>query len=151
MTKSRIDCRKRHPRRHGDRYGNFAISPGAIAECALGVRAPAIGYARTGYRTGMRNPCANRRNGYPRRHGDGSGDQAIGRRSITDLTDIVLTPTIHRTRSRQGTGMISKRINRCKGNPSGHGDRYGGTAIGRGAIAECAINVQAPTIGCTST
>ena len=67
----------------------------------------------------------------------------MGRRSITDLAEAVRAPTIHRTRSRQGTGMLPtrRRINRCKGNPSGHGSGSGGIDARTGtarAIADLA-------------
>ena len=59
-----IDCRKRHPCRHGDGHRSRAIEyGGAVAELASPIRPPTIGYTRTGYRTGLIVPCANRRNG----------------------------------------------------------------------------------------
>ena len=153
VSNSPIDCRKRrHPRRHGDDYRSRAIGRGAVADLAIIVLAPTIGYTRTGYRTGVIIPCANRRNGYPSGYGDGSGDQAIGRRSITDLADRVCAPTIHRTCSRQGTVIPRPRINRCKGNPSRHGSGSGGPdePIARASAALTTVRPP-PTIGGTGS
>jgi hypothetical protein len=48
--------------------------------------------------------------------------------------------------------MFKRRINRCKGNSSGHGSSSGGRAFDGGAIiADLTLGIISPTIGGTGT
>ena len=151
VISSRSDCLKLHPRRHGDGHSSPASRCRAVAQLAGGIRAPAIGYTRTGYRAGIIPTRTNRCKSNPSGHGSGSGNQASGRRSITDLTEAVQAPTVGHTRTCYRAGIIPTRTNRCKGNPSGHGSGSGNKASGRRSITDLAEVVLAPTIGGTGT
>ena len=47
--------------------------------------------------------------------------------------------------------MLNPRFNCRKRYPSRHGDSHRSRASGRGAVADLALSVRAPTIGCTRT
>ena len=97
--------RKCDPSGHGDRHGGSATGRCAIAELASAVQSPTICCSGGCERTVVSNPCRNRGKCDLGGHGDHYGNIAIGRGAITQFTVVVPPPTIHRTRSREGTGM----------------------------------------------
>ena len=89
--------------------------------------------------------------GDPGGHGDRYGNAAVGRGAITQPTLQIISPTIHRTSSREGTAMHNTRTNRLKCDPSGHRNGHRSVATGCRAVAEAALLITSPTESITRT
>jgi hypothetical protein len=137
--------------RHGDRRGDISGTIRVIAELHCDAGAPTIGCSGGCERTVVILPYRKCGKGDPVGHGDRYGNAAIGRGAITQLTIVIISPTIHRTRSREGTAMHNTRTNRCKGHPSGHRNGHRSVAIRCRTVTECATLITSPTVSITRT
>ncbi len=122
--------------------GTRAIRPGAVAELALVVLAPALNRAAAQHRAGVLVTCGNRDGVSDARNRDGHG--AIRRGAVAELAFAVVAPALNRAVAQQRAAVILARGNRDgigdARNPDGH------EAIRPGAVAELALVVLAPAL-----
>ena len=142
----RLKC---DPSGHGDRRGDISGTIRVIAELHCDAGAPTIRCSGGCERTVVILPYGKCGKGDPVGHGDCHGNIAIGRGAITQFTIVIISPTIYRTSSREGTAMHHTRTNRCKGYPSGHRNGHWSIAVGCRTIAEAAMLITSPTVSIT--
>src|SRR5438046_3905237 len=136
------------PALHGG--GHQLVNCRVIAQLSVPVAAPAVRRAGRRYSAGVRVPCLHGREGHRSRGTCLDRRRLVDSRVIAELTEGVVTPTIHGATRSEAAAVVESRGEGRKCHAPRGLDQHGAELINAAMVAELAGKVRSPAVHAAS-